>query len=921
MEIAPDRTPYSQTFADPNGTVTYVTSAQPRWVRRGASWVVASASLVRSGNGSWSPEAAENGLVLSGGGGRVLATERSGSRWLSVSWPSALPRPVVSGAIATYRNVFAGVDLVVAAQVSGGFSETLVIRNLAAAADPGLKNLVLGLSMSPGLRQHPGMDGSVVIETAKGTPVFTSPAPAAWDSVSSGPDLSSPAPGARVAAIGASYRSGGVRLSLPAALLSGPASSFPVYADPSYSASPTSEAYGDLQSEYPTTNEYDSTYESLVAVGYDGGSVDRGQYEFGLPSAADGPTADVLSATLTAEAVVTFTSTSQSHTIDLYETSQYTTASTWDNSPSALEGPSAQTFTTTSTAPDLNVSWNVASWLQSDLQGNGTQFTVGLQNTNETSESPFVKFSDDPTLTITYDHAPLQPVLSISPEHWASNGSLYTSSLTPALSATTTDPDGDAITYEFQIDKGSTTIESGTVSSVTSGTTATWTATTALSDDTTYTAWVQAYDGTEYSAYGISVSFTTDSDAPAAPTVSCSAYPSDTWSTLASGGTTCTFSDSSTQIQGYEYALQDGSGTLALNWTTSSTVTIDPTRDGEYHLYYTAENDAGTSTDAAATYDFGVGTSGAVLSPADGSQSSTIVTLQAAAPAGYTDATFEYRLGSSGSFTTIPSSAIGYCGCTVTWPVSASSDAMGVQTDALTWYVTRTVADDGPIEIEAVFTDSSGDTVTTPAVTVNLDRLGTGVDYGTATVGPVTVGLQSGNAALSATDVSISSYGAALDVSRTFNSVDPTANSMFGTGWTSSLTTDSSSWTSVTDDGSYVLLTGSDGSTYDFAEGSTSSSGVTSYTPEGEAAGDGLTLTESADDETFTLTDGSGDVITFTAASSGNVYSPTTVTTPGTSSSAGYVYDETSTDAAYGKPVLMVAPDAASSEPSTEACP
>jgi hypothetical protein len=371
--------------------------------------------------------------------------------------------------------------------------------------------------------------------------------------------------------------------------------------------------------------------------------------------------------------------------------------------------------------------------------------------------------------------------------------------------------------------------------------------------------------------------------------VSCSGYPFDTWSTLASGGTTCTFSDTSTQIQGYEYALQDGSGTLSMNWTTSATVTIDPASDGEYHLYYTAENDAGTSTDAAATYDFGVGTSGAVLSPADGSQTSTIVTLQAAAPAGYTGATFEYRLGSSGSFTTIPSSAIGYCGCTVTWPVSTSSDAIGVQTAALYWYLTRTVADDGPVEIEAVFTDSSGDTVTTPAMTVNLDRLGTGVDYGTATVGPVTVGLQSGNAALSATDVAISSYGASLDVSRTFNSVDPTTTSMFGTGWTSSLSTNSSSWSSITNDGSYALLTGSDGSTYDFAEGSTDSSGVTTYTPEGEAAGDGLTLTESADDETFTLTDASGDVITFTAASDGNVYSPATVTTPGTSSSAGYV--------------------------------
>ena len=122
-----ERTAYSQTFANPNGTTTYVESGQPRWVRRGSKWVAADASLLQGSDGTWSPAAAENRLNLSGGGDKVLATVHSGSRWLSVSWPSVLPAPVVSGATATYRGVFRSVDLVVTAQVTGGFEETLVI--------------------------------------------------------------------------------------------------------------------------------------------------------------------------------------------------------------------------------------------------------------------------------------------------------------------------------------------------------------------------------------------------------------------------------------------------------------------------------------------------------------------------------------------------------------------------------------------------------------------------------------------------------------------------------------------------------------------------------------------------------------------------------------------------------------------------
>jgi RHS repeat-associated protein len=930
VEIMADRTAFAQTFANPNGTLTYVSYAQPRWVQQGSSWTPVDPTLVRNKDGSWSPSAAETRLIFSGGGSAALATVGASGQSLAISWPSRLPVPSVSGPTATYPNVLPGVNLVLTATATGAFDETLVVENAAASKDPGLADLALKVSLSPGLSQSVDKSGNVVVKNAKGQVLFTSPAPEAWDSTAasgsgatSASSVRGPGRGARTAKISATYGAGTVRMSLPATLRAGSADTFPVYMDPSYTVSQAWGAYDETQSAYPTTEEYNATYNGDVSVGYDGGGIDRGYYQFGLPSAADGATVDVLSATMSTEVVSDYESTSQSHTVDAYYTSQVSSSNNWNSPPTQLAGPTAQTFTTTSTTPDQTVNFNVASYVQTELDAYGWQFSAELANSSETASAQFVEFSNDPTLSITYDHAPWAPgTVALSPQNYSPAGQLYTSSLTPTLQASTTDADGDQVAYQFQVEQGSTVVESGTSGYYASGATGSWTVPTALSNDTAYAMYVRGYDGTEYGNWTGPYDFTTDSGTPAAPSVSCSGYPSGTWTALVSGGTTCTFSDSSPLIGGYVYELQNGSGSPTWAWTASGSVTVDPTSNGLYTLTVTGTDDAGVST-SSTTYSFGIGVDGAMLTPADQSQTSTIVSLQAAAPSGYTSATFEYRVGTTGSFTAIPSHVVvTSCGCSVTWPVSTSSAAVGVQTALLNWAVTETLADDGPVQIEAVFTNSDSGTDTTSPVTVTLDRLGSGTDFGTTTVGPVTVGLQSGNAALSAADVSIASYGSDLSVSRTFNSLAPAAPSIFGPGWVSSLEANSAStWSSITDDSSYALVTEGGGSTYTFTAGTTSG-GVTPYTGDGSATTAGLTLTKNTTASTFTLAESSGSATTFAVnGSTSNLYTPTTATSPGSSKAAGYVYDAVSTDANYGKPLLMVAPDAASSAAPTTACP
>lgn len=912
VEVLADRTSYAQTFANPNGTLTYDFSPSPRWVQQGSSWVAPDATLTWNKDGSLSPKASVAELTLSGGGNGALASVDVGGKTLSLSWPSSLPTPSVSGSAATYANVLPGVDLVLTASVAGSFEETLVVKTAAAAKDTGLADLHLKLALSKGLSQSADRAGNLAVKDSSGKVLFSSPAPTAWDSaVAVGAKVASgtngPGRGAHIAQMSATYAPGSVRLGVPSSLLTGASTRFPVYLAPSYNVSPGWEAFADVHSASPTTNY--SSGSSPQGVGYDGTSTDRLYWQAGIPSAVDG--AQVISATLYPTVYTATTSASTSDTLQVYSTSQlFSTTATWNSQPTQQAGPVSSTFTTSSTTPNLQLSVDITSFIQAAATANAWQWTGEAVNANETSSTHFVGMSPYPGYVITYDHVPYPSNgLALNPGKWSSDGNYYTSSATPTLNVTGVDPDGDQVQAQYQILSGSTVVASGSSAFVASSSNAPWADTTALADGTTYSVKVRFYDGTVYSAWTSEPSFTVETDTPTAPVVTCTGYPAAAWSAPISGSTTCSWTETLTHMNGYIVNL-DGT----YSWSTPASTSINP-GVGEHTLTVTPQSAAGIDGPST-SYIFGVGASGAMLAPGDQSQTSTSVTLQAAAPSGYTSATFEYRYGTSGSFTAIPNHVVFQCNCPVTWPVSTSSGPVGVQTAQLTWYLNRTLSDDGPVQVEAVFTDSTGDTDTTPPVTVTLDRLGSGTDYGTTTAGPVSVGLQSGNAALSTTDVSIASYGAQLSVSRTFNSVAPSAASIFGPGWVSSVASSTaSSWASVTDDGSYAVLAGGDGSIYSFAAGSTTS-GVTAYAGDGSVTVAGLTLTKNASANTFTLTESSGAATTFALNGAGSTkYAPSTITAAGTSKSVGYVYDST------GRPLLVVAPDAASSQPSTTACP
>jgi hypothetical protein len=131
---------------------------------------------------------------------------------LSLSWPSALPKPTVAGDTATYADVLpSGVDLQVTATAAGGVEETLIVKNATAAADPALASLVLTTTTGAGVTLSADGGGNLTVKDSGGRPLITSPAPVMWDSSTTGATASqtaSPSPtpaisGGRTQAAGA----------------------------------------------------------------------------------------------------------------------------------------------------------------------------------------------------------------------------------------------------------------------------------------------------------------------------------------------------------------------------------------------------------------------------------------------------------------------------------------------------------------------------------------------------------------------------------------------------------------------------------------------------------------------------------------------------------------------------------------------
>jgi hypothetical protein len=498
----------STTSVLPSGHTQYTTSVLPVRVKRGNGWVPIDTRLQRTTAGGFAPAAAPAQVEFSGGGNRPLVTmTASGGASLALTWPTALPVPSVSGSTLTYASVFPSVDLKVTATQVGGFTETLVIKTAAAAANPALGTLRLG-THAHGLKVVADTYGNLSAVAPDGAVLFHAPAPQMWDSSTSTPATgvhalaavaaAHPAiastetvagTGARIAPVRAQLTSTGIRLTPNQALLKSRSVHYPLFVDPTWTAQPQTgsrQHFDEVQQGCPGAQNFDSTTYGNPGVGDNTFSgcigIERTYYQLSVPSQIYGADA-IDSATFNIQETYS-ASCSASSTINLAWTgaiNQYTDWNSaqslmWSQQASASIGPACTSWPSTG--------FNIKSLITTAAAQRWTNITFGVGNSNESDGTYFKRFSINPTFTVTYDHKPDQPTAWDAKAKSTDLGcattapypalGLMDSTTSVVLSNKVTDPDSDSTqtAYQYWVDGSTTKSTLYSINGVASGGTA-----------------------------------------------------------------------------------------------------------------------------------------------------------------------------------------------------------------------------------------------------------------------------------------------------------------------------------------------------------------------------------------------------------------------------------------------------------------
>jgi hypothetical protein len=509
-------------LANPDGTFRAEITPAPTRVRRGAVWVPVDTTLRAHAGGTVAPAAAPAGVAFTSGGAGPLATLSVGGWSAALSWPGALPAPTLSGDTAVYADVLPGVDLTVRAAAEG-FSEQLVVRSRAAAADPRLAEVRFGLATT-GLTFHSTADGGMDGVDAAGAAVVTVPAPSMWDA------SDQPAR----ARVGMSLAGGQLALRPDLGLLAGASTRFPVTIDPSFNASQLNWAV--VHAEYPSYafwngNGLTPDSNGNAMVGLDPYWIQPARSFFQMnTSPINGK--HILSATF--QVPEGWSSSCSAREVDLWETGGIGTSTTWNNQPSWMYAASSANVAHghSSSCPAATVEFDATQPVRDAASRGWPNLTLGLRAANEGDTIAWKRFQPNASLAVVYNSIPGTPTaLNVGTSGCVTgSGRPFIGTATPTLTATVTDPDHDLLNTTFSWGPvGGSVTGSTTQNSVASGSQAIVTVPAGqLADGSSYFFHVQTTDTIDSSPVSGTCEFTVDNLPPSAPPVVTSAdYPND----------------------------------------------------------------------------------------------------------------------------------------------------------------------------------------------------------------------------------------------------------------------------------------------------------------------------------------------------------------------------------------------------------
>ncbi len=788
-----------------------------------------------------------------------------------------------------------------------GFSQYLTVKTREAVDR--LPSLALPLTGKGLASFKQDQAGELTLLNAKGKPVATVPAPEMWDARRA-PGSEEPthrtkvkAKAERPAAASRSADQNGLTMRLQPDLtwLKDPATLYPVTIDP----------------------QINPLYTSFDTYVREGDTVDRSganDLQVGLlnitPAAKSRafvhwPTSALAGKQITSATVYFWnfwSNTCTANSWEIWTTGAASSATRWGTQPNWIqyEATSTQTKGYSSACDDGWVSISGTSFFQRAATAGQSTAYMGVRGTDETTGNSFKQFrsrnavdtSQVPYAVVSYNSYPTVGTRSTVPASACVTGTgrPQINSLTPELKAVISDGEASSVTAEFEWWTLTDTTKLGSTITGTAASGSTLSATIpsgVLANGSSYKWRVRGNDGTVDGIWSPFCEFTVDTSIGAPPIVSSSTYPENQWGGDANVAGDFTFDPNGiADAAAYEYSLDVQPPNKVVNAPSlgaPATVSIKPLSPGWHGVWVRTRDSAGNVT-ALRSYPFKVG-SGSQDSPKAGDVSGAKVVLASTAAPSFADVTYQWRRAGSDGWVTIPEGHVTYTvgGGAVTWPVSLAS---GIAPQ-LNWDVSATLASvdgagiprDGPVQVRPYFNLSNWGAPADP-VKFRFDRNLASAD--TAQVGPGSVNLITGNYQISASDVSV----AGLAISRTVNSRQPLGlDPLFGPGWVSGLVASDADapYTKLTTYGSLVQVKLPDDSTIGFTKAD--SAGV-NYEP--QIGAEPFTLTFNSSTSTFTLSDDKGNVVSFTRTSTdpAGVYTPTSVTPPGSDNTTTYSWEK-----------------------------
>lgn len=545
VEVASKRESNTRVWANPDGTLTGELFAAPQWVEQSGEWVDVDPTLVAGSDGVIRPTAALSGLELSAGGGTELLQLDAGDGSFGLTWPDVLPTPVLSGDIATYPEVFAGVDLQIQAE-SEGFSYVLVVKSAAAAANPELTHIEMGTVLD-GVTIGQDDAGVIRLEDEDGEQVGVAPVATMWDTPvpqpaarGIGTDSEAPAPG-QMTEIPVDVGADSLTIHPDVEMLTSSETNFPVYIDPSLNTS--INTWAPVSKSHPDSTWWNNAAwprDDTMFVGYNGWSADRaaGVWRSMIRVNLGAASGSVIRSAKF-KILLDHSGSCGDAPIELWQTRAITKGqvpTSWNSTKDDWlnGGPLASTSGHANEAggcsggvqdnDELSFSSdNLLSAVKSHAAAPYNTITFGFQAPNESDMYQWMRLGrTSGRLELTYDHQPQAPTaLTIAPGGSCEAGVTgWTQATTPKLSAKISDLDG-TLNGEFELYQGSTKVRTyKTPTALKSGSTFPWqlSASQALTQGATYQWRVRGYSITGSTtlngAWSSYCSFTVDAQGP-----------------------------------------------------------------------------------------------------------------------------------------------------------------------------------------------------------------------------------------------------------------------------------------------------------------------------------------------------------------------------------------------------------------------